>query len=351
MALGYTARRNLRDVISVALAGSAIGILISYIIGGSEFTYRAALNGIIIGALVGGSIVLFEGILLRERLRRMRFTNALLLRTFVQVCIITYYAILTILVYNALLYNIPLSEALSHPNFLGFIRVELIEVILYSIVAGFLLNFTRQTNRMLGQGSLFNVMTGKYAYPKEETRIFMFSDLESSTTIAEKIGNIQYHRFLDDYYFDITQPIVECSGEIYQYIGDEIVVTWKLNKGLRNADCIRCFFEMQRTIASKREIYLEKHGYVPGFKAGYHVGMVITGEIGDIKKEIVFNGDVVNTAARIQAQCKELKAPILISGELLKLLDLSNDLSAEGAGSFLLKGKENEVELFRIFEK
>jgi adenylate cyclase len=35
-------------------------------------------------------------------------------------------------------------------------------------------------------------------------------------------------------------------------------------------------------------------------KAGAHVGRVVATEVGTIKSEIVFHGDVVNTTARVQ---------------------------------------------------
>jgi adenylate cyclase len=98
------------------------------------------------------------------------------------------------------------------------------------------------------------------------------------------------------------------------------------------------------------EKYLERYGLVPKFKAGYHIGKVITGEIGDIKKEIVFHGDTVNTAARIRSECKLQNKNLLLSGELLDKLINKEHLSPERIGKIKLRGKEEEVELFSILE-
>jgi adenylate cyclase len=54
----------------------------------------------------------------------------------------------------------------------------------------------------------------------------MFVDLLSSTTIAEALGNEKYHNLLHDFYADITNPIIYNKGEIYQYVGDEVIVSW-----------------------------------------------------------------------------------------------------------------------------
>src|SRR4030095_2713370 len=133
-----------------------------------------------------------------------------------------------------------------------------------------------------------------------EERIFMFLDMRSSTTIAENIGHVKFFQMLSECYSDLSEPITMHSGEIYQYVGDEVIVSWKLKKGLKNNNCIQCFFAMKAVIKKQIEKYNEKFGVLPEFKAGFHFGKMITGEIGVIKKEIDFTGDVLNTTARIQ---------------------------------------------------
>ncbi len=150
----------------------------------------------------------------------------------------------------------------------------------------------------------------------------MFVDLASSTTIAEKLGPVIYHRFINSYFFDIDEAIVESEGEVYQYVGDEVVISWKDDKGFKNTNCIKCFFNIKEKIDSLTEDYEREFGVIPGFKAGLHWGPVITGEVGDSKKEIVFHGDVLNTASRIQAECNALKRAFLISEDVLNKLNL-----------------------------
>jgi adenylate cyclase len=207
----------------------------------------------------------------------------------------------------------------------------------------------RQMSRMLGQNVLINMVIGKYNKPIEEERIFMFLDLNASTTIAERIGNIRYHELLDDYVYDITKPILDSNGEIYQYVGDEVVVTWSDGNGKHSLDCLDCFFRISESLERIAPKYEKKYGFVPGFKAGLHCGTVVTGQIGDIKKEIVFQGDVVNTASRIKEICSSLGAKILLSRELLDELPIKDSpYKALRVGAFLLKGKEHEVELFSV---
>ena len=68
--------------------------------------------------------------------------------------------------------------------------------------------------------------------------------------------------------------------------------------------------------------FLNHFNIAPGFRAAIHLGEVTTGEIGALKKEIVFTGDVLNTAARIQGKCNEFEAELLISEDLKERLDM-----------------------------
>ena len=56
--------------------------------------------------------------------------------------------------------------------------------------------FVSEVSDNLGQGILLNFLIGRYHRPREEERIFMFLDLRSSTTIAEKLGEEKYFNFI-----------------------------------------------------------------------------------------------------------------------------------------------------------
>ena len=179
----------------------------------------------------------------------------------------------------------------------------------------------------------------------------MFVDLRSSTAIAERLGHIRFFNLLNDFYRDITNPIVYTSGEIYQYVGDEIVISWTMKTGTRDANCIRCFFSMRETIQKLSERYREKYGLVPEFKAGLHCGPVTIGEIGVIKKDIVFSGDVMNTTSRIQSVCNKFRVNILLSKYLLDRLNLPpHGFTPKRMGIIELKGKRQKVELYTFEE-
>ena len=208
--------------------------------------------------------------------------------------------------------------------------------------------FFSEIGQYLGEEVLYNFLFGKYHRPKQETRIFMFLDMKSSTTIAEKIGHQRYFDLLRAYYSDMTDAILETSGEIYQYVGDEIVVSWPEKIGTYQNNCIQCFYKISRAFEQKKQAYQNTFGLVPDFKAGYHIGKVTTGEIGIIKKDIIYTGDVLNTAARIQSECNAYQERLLLSGALLDKLERGQLWTSKNIGKLLLRGKKQEVALYSL---
>lgn len=101
-------------------------------------------------------------------------------------------------------------------------------------------NFLDELHRKLGRDAIYNLLLGKYHQVIQEERLFLFVDLNNSTDIAEEMGEMEYSHFLQDYFYDISEPIAH-FGRIYQYVGDEAVVTWTLKKGVKFAVCVRFF--------------------------------------------------------------------------------------------------------------
>ena len=208
--------------------------------------------------------------------------------------------------------------------------------------------FYSEISEIIGQGVLINFFTGKYHRPTEEERIFMFLDMKSSTTIAEKLGHLEYFRLLRAYYDCFSDAIIEHEGEIYQYVGDEIILSWKFKSGRSNSRCIDCFFAMKENLEQKEDWFKAQFDTIPTFKAGIHFGKVTIGEIGDIKKDIMFTGDVLNATARIQGLCNSYAVDLIISGDLVKQLEFGAQYELRFLGEGELRGKYERKELYTV---
>lgn len=205
-----------------------------------------------------------------------------------------------------------------------------------------------QVVRIVGGRVLLNFILGKYHRPVREERIFMFLDLAGSTPLAERLGDVGVQTLITRFFFDINEPIVEFGGEVHRYVGDQVVVTWPLGDGGAIEQAIRCYFAIAEKVREKAPDYEAAFGAVPGFRVGLHGGPVVASECGDHKQEIVYFGDTVNTAARIEQQCKAFDCPFLISDDLLQRTELPSDLRAESKGRIQLRGRAEEMELFAV---
>ena len=208
--------------------------------------------------------------------------------------------------------------------------------------------FYAEISEHMGPHVLRNFLTGRYHTPKEERRVFLFSDMKASTMIAERLGHARYFVLLRAYYDALADAIVDHGGEVYQYIGDEIVVSWPEEVGLRDGNCLRCVLQMKRDLRQRAGWFEADFGVVPDFKAGLQVGAVTTGEIGALKKEIVFTGDVLNQTARIQGLCNAYGADVLVGDELRARLGADRAWAFRSLGEQTLRGKDHPVELFAL---
>jgi adenylate cyclase len=189
---------------------------------------------------------------------------------------------------------------------------------------------------------------GVYRRPTAEERVFLFVDLEGSTQLAERLGSLAYFELLRRFVDDLTEPVLEAEGEIYQYAGDEVVITWPIAAGVRGTNCVACFFAIRAAVAQQAARYEREFGVVPRFRGGLHGGAVTAGELGDLRQQIVFVGDILNTAARLEEYAKRHRLDLVVSGELLERLALPPGVEAIRCGELELRGKETPVAAYAL---
>jgi len=220
--------------------------------------------------------------------------------------------------------------------------------IFYIVISSVVFSFVKIAIERFGSGVFFKILMGKYTNPKEEERIFMFLDLKDSTAIAEKLGHHKYSQFIQDCFLDLNEIVLKYDAEIYQYVGDEAVLSWPYKKGLTNNNCLGLFFAFQDQRQSRKNYYQEKYNIFPEFKAGLHGGALMVAEVGSVKKELAYHGDVINTTARIQAECNKYNVTLLLSEILLQDLKIDDLSTSKSLGNILLKGKQEEVKIHTV---
>jgi len=289
-----------------------------------------------------GYILIFK---LRQVLRNYPLIINLLVKTIILVSASLVMNFLLHLSYSLFILNLSLFHGLH--RFFGD-AMSLVWVLQHSVgwIVLFLLTQTIiEINEKYSPGVFWDILIGKYIQPKVEKRIVMFIDLQNSTPIAEKLGSTDNFNFIRDFIYFVSIALLEYDGRIYQYVGDEIVVSWLYTpKNVHKS--LDALAMSTRLLHRNRNYFRTRYGVLPEFKAGIHAGEVTVGEIGIIKKDIAMSGDTMNTAARIRTSCNQLNCRYVASKQLLDGIEINWQVA--NLGFVDLAGKTDSMELFGL---
>ncbi len=314
-----------------------------------EFNLRnnflAAAGGLFVGGLLYGLLEVFY---FQKRVQRERFWVAILKKIAIYSVILFLLLVGISLIFNSVLSNRSILDPLAWSNTRDFIfSIAFWHPVLPILLLAMMSSFLLQLSERFGTNEMWKMFSGKYFNPKEEERIFMFLDLNHSTTIAEQLGNEKFYGFLNDFYHDIAAVILRHKGEVVEYVGDLVVISWTFEAGSFETQCLTCYREFERAIENKKEVYLKKYGVVPEFKAAVHCGQVIIGEMGKIKKSIRFSGDVLNTTARVEKVCGNIGAKMAVTDNLVAIIP-NSPFDMEKISNISLKGKEEPIDIYKV---
>jgi adenylate cyclase len=163
------------------------------------------------------------------------------------------------------------------------------------------------------------------------------------------LGEVRFLVFLNRFIADVSEAIVSQRGEIHKYVGDELIVTWKIAAGLKEARCVRGCFDALERLEQKTGEYERDFGTRANFRAALHCGPVVVGELGAVKQEIALIGDTMNTAARLQQACRDTGHRVLASAALIDRIEtLPSDIVARALGPLPLRGKASALEVYAL---
>ncbi|MEM1115130.1 MAG: adenylate/guanylate cyclase domain-containing protein [Bacteroidota bacterium] len=307
------------------------------------------LRSAISGTLIGVVSAWLETAVLPGWGRRFPLGVSLALRTLAYALVVSG-AVLGIL-FSTAYWGVGLTPAalLANPAFQAFRETGVLARFTVALVgSSFVINLALQLRRVLGPETLKALFLGTYRRPRREERAFVFLDLADSTTWAERLGPLAFTDFKNDFFGDVAEPVLATGGRIVQYVGDEVMVSWPITRAEADAAPLRFFFLVEARIDARADRYRARYGDVPSFKAGAHGGEVVTAEVGDLKRDIVHSGDVVNTAARIEAECRPRGHRLLVSQSLLDRMPALPEATVTRLGAAPLRGKAAPVEIAAV---
>lgn len=207
-----------------------------------------------------------------------------------------------------------------------------------------------------------NLMSDGRIETQELTVTVLFSDLADFTPIAEQLSPREMMGWLNDYMESMAGLVIAHGGVVDDYYGDAIKANFGAplarstreeiaDDARRAAACAIAMGDAMNQINARYAL----QGLPPArMRVGLATGRVVAGCLGSAERmKYTTIGDVVNTAARLQAYGKEIpEMPgpccIVIAGDTHELLDSSFDVRFVGTPT--LKGKQQSVAAYRLLD-
>lgn len=329
--------RQLRILTTFLLGGVVAGILYNVVRG-----HVAPINfvlGAIYGVLISLAVGAYEVFVVqgapRLWLRGLPFGVSVLVRSLVYAAVI-----FPVLYFDLGVLMLGLPPDPSTP--------DLWRAAGYSVGVSLLFNFLLHISYIVGPRTLARLIAGRYRSPREEERFVLFVDVVGSTAAAERLGNRKSHTFLDRVFRIVSGPVLDFRGEIYLYVGDEMIVTWPAESGASNGRALHCFLAMRQALAAAAAGFRYDFDLTPQLRGSLHFGVVVVGEIGDIKRHIVFHGDVMNVAARLEEASRAITGGFVVSRPAADALGPVEGVVLANLGSFSLRGRVQPLEAFGL---
>ena len=297
------------------------------------------------GILIGGLIGIINRIIETPRLHSRPVGQVVLFRTVLYLASLSVVFGVIALVFVTLIHSCDVLTSL----FQAINPRYMLSAAIYMVLVVGAINFALEVERVVGTGNLWRLFIGSYRRSREEERVFLFMDLKGSTTIAEELGHQRYSELLQECYRDLTQVVIRYEAAIYQYVGDEVVMSWLCtDRAERKRASVQAFFAYQRALMRKKETYEVRFGMAPEFRGGIDVGAVTVIEVGDVKREIAYHGDVLNTAARLLELCKTRGEELVVSRTVGEAVEHDTGVRASWHEEVPLRGKRERIEAYSL---
>jgi adenylate cyclase len=222
--------------------------------------------------------------------------------------------------------------------------------IIFSVGFLVVINLVLGITNIIGPRAFLNFFVGRYHTPVEENRFVLFVDIAGSTGLAERLGGIAIHRLLDHTFRLLTLAVVDYRGEVLNYVGDEVIVTWLERDGAVDCRPLRCFVAMRDELSRASGQLEREFGASPRIRGSLHFGPVIVGEIGDVKRAIVFNGDVMNTAARLEELSRTVDGGFLASRAAMQRFSSAPPFAVRDLGRLPIRGRADGIDVVGMLQ-
>ncbi|NEQ68277.1 MAG: adenylate/guanylate cyclase domain-containing protein [Symploca sp. SIO2D2] len=190
------------------------------------------------------------------------------------------------------------------------------------------------------------------------TATMLLTDLKGFSTISEKISPAVVMSWLNEYLAAMTQEVQQHQGIINKFTGDGILAVFgvpvprttkeEISEDAQQA--VACALAISQRLESLNRNWETRGLPIVQMRVGIFTGPVMVGSLGSKERlEYGVIGDSVNIASRLESCEKHRQLSncrILIAKETL--VYLQEKFQVESWGSLSLKGKQQQIEVYRV---
>jgi adenylate cyclase len=175
--------------------------------------------------------------------------------------------------------------------------------------------------------------------------VIWLCDLREFTNLSETVPGDVRIDLLNSYFGPMCDAVAAQGGEVLKFIGDAMLAIFPIGSDPA-ATCRAALAAAERAQAALIEENRRREDLaLPRIEYGLalHVGDVLYGNIGsDTRLDFTVIGPAVNLTARIEAMCRQVGRPLLLSSDFVR----AGAVAATSVGAFSLKGVGAEQEIF-----
>lgn len=199
---------------------------------------------------------------------------------------------------------------------------------------------------------------------EEREVAILFADMRGYSTVSENLSPSDTLALLNRFFDRVNRVVQRHQGSVNNYLGDGVLAVFGAplaiehhsDKALLAAlDLLAEVDDLNAELA--RDGSLARWSAVGlagvGVRIGLHSGKVVVGNLGNEQRtEYAVIGDVVNTAARLEALAKPLGVDLLVSDKLRgELADPALLARLRPLGAHQVKGRQESVGVFALNDR
>ncbi|UQR63189.1 adenylate/guanylate cyclase domain-containing protein [Bradyrhizobium sp. C-145] len=194
-----------------------------------------------------------------------------------------------------------------------------------------------------------------FSFARRQSAAVLFADMIGFTAYSSGKPPDLIIGLLRDVLQLLSEAVFSNDGSVDKYLGDGLMAFFgpPLTSGRDATNAALCALEIVNAIECWNDRRTRCNEDPVRIAVGIHYGDVVQGDVGSERRlELTLVGDTVNIASRVEAYCRILDAPLLVTGEFRDALLAEGSLDLAKAfvdeGPHMLRGCKEPIRLFSM---